>query len=354
MSPGVLLGLLLVALVVVIGAVALVLRPFQQQLIEVRGRLEALTACQQDVPLALAAGRAQQAEALTVGFQSLQETVGRRLDETGCAVADVRERLGELSQVAQRLEKVGETVAGVQELLQVPKLRGTIGEVWLEELLRQVLPASHYATQHRFKSGERIDAVIRLGERLVPVDSKFPLEACQRMLTASGEQAERERRAFVRSVKARIDEIADKYIRPDEGTYEFALMYIPAENVYYETILRGEDPDKSVLGYALERKVIPVSPHTLYAYLLVILYGLKGLQVEARAREILGELGGLQQQFAKVDEALELLGTHLGRAQQQHEKSVKAAATVHERFARITAAVPDEGVAPKALSPVGT
>src|SRR5205807_909572 len=162
---------------------------------------------------------------------------------------------------------------------------------------------------------------------------------------------ERERRAFVRSVKARIDEIADKYIRPDERTYEFALMYIPAENVYYETILRGEDPDKSVLGYALERKVIPVSPHTLYAYLLVILYGLKGLRVEARAREILGELGGLQQQFAKVDEALELLGTHLGRAQQQHEKSVKAAAKVHERLERITAAVPDEGVAPKALSP---
>ena len=122
--------------------------------------------------------------------------------------------------MTRRLETVGGAVTEVQQLLQVPKLRGTIGEVWLEELLRQILPASAYQMQHTFKSGERVDAIVRVGERFVPVDAKFPLDACQRMLAAPEEDAERERRAFVRSLRARVDEIADKYIRPDEGTYD--------------------------------------------------------------------------------------------------------------------------------------
>ncbi|MGH7645787.1 MAG: DNA recombination protein RmuC, partial [Gemmatimonadales bacterium] len=244
----------------------------QQQLVELRGRLDALSVAQQGVPRALAEGSAAQVGVL----------------------ADVRERLGELGAVARRLETVGETVSEVQQLLQVPKLRGTLGEVWLEELLRQILPPAHFHMQHRFTSGERVDAVVTLGDRLVPVDAKFPLEACQRMLAATTpEDAERERRAFGRSLRDRIDEIADKYIRPDEGTYDFALMYIPAENVYYEAVLRAQDPEdgRSVLGHALRRRVIPVSPHTFYAYLLVILHGLKGMAVESRAREMQGRLG---------------------------------------------------------------
>src|SRR5439155_719712 len=158
-------------------------------------------------------------------------------------LSDVRERLGALAEVTRRLEAMGASVTEVQQLLQVPKLRGTLGEIWLEELLRQILPASHYEMQHAFRSGERVDAVLMLGDRLVAVDAKFPLEACQRMLAAGGAEAERERRAFARSLRERIDEIADKYIRPDEGTYDFALMYIPAENVYYEAVLRAEDPE---------------------------------------------------------------------------------------------------------------
>src|SRR4029077_5831510 len=203
-------------------------------------------------------------------------------------LSDVRERLAALAEVTRRLEAMGASVTEVQQLLQVPKLRGTLGEIWLEELLRQILPASHFQMQHAFRSGERVDAVLRLGDRLVAVDAKFPLEACQRMLAARGADAERERRAFARSLRERIDEIADKYIRPDEGTYEFALMYIPAENVYYESVLRDQDPEdgNSILSHAMARKVVPVSPHTFYAYLLVILHGLKGMKFELRAKEI--------------------------------------------------------------------
>lgn len=274
----------------------------QQQLIEVRNRLDALVTSQ------------------------------------GTAVGDVRERLGQLAEVTQRLEAVGQSVVKVQELLQVPRLRGTLGEVWLEELLRQILPAGLYAMQHPFRSGEKVDAVIRVGDRLVPVDSKFPLEACQRMLAADAGNAERERRAFRRSLRERIDEIADKYIKPDEGTFEFALMYVPAENVYYEAVVRGEDLEggESVVGYALRRKVIPVSPNTFYAYLAAILHGLKGLEVEKQARKILDSLGGLQQQFARFDAAYRLVGKHLDHAVRQYEEAERQIGLIHERFQKIT------------------
>jgi DNA recombination protein RmuC len=259
-------------------------------------------------------------------------------------LSDVRERLGALAEVTRRLEAMGASVTEVQQLLQVPKLRGTLGEIWLEELLRQILPASHFEMQHAFRSGERVDAVLRLGDRLVAVDAKFPLEACQRMLAAQGADAERERRAFARSLRDRIDEIADKYIRPDEGTYEFALMYIPAENVYYEAVLRAEDPEdaKSVLGHAMRRRVIPVSPHTFYAYLLVILHGLKGMQVERHAREIAERLGGLRQHLDAFWAAFQTVGAHLSNAQKKFDESERLASRVRDRFERIAGGEDDE------------
>jgi DNA recombination protein RmuC len=313
---------LLAALALVIALLlVLVLRPVQQQLIELRSRFDALLTEQRQVPRTLAEGSAAQTQVL----------------------ADVRERLGQLGEVTKRLETVGGAVTEVQQLLQVPKLRGTIGETWLEELLRQILPAAFYQMQYTFSSGERVDAVVKVGARMVPVDAKFPLEACQRMLAASGDEAARERRAFVRSLKARVDEIADKYIRPDEGTYDFALMYIPAENVYYESMLRDQHAEDggSLLGHAMARKVIPVSPHTFYAYLLVILHGLKGLKVEARAQEIQDHLGALRQQFEAFRVAFEKVGAHVGNAQRQFEESDKQARKVFDRFEQIAGAGTD-------------
>lgn len=326
MSPSVAIALAVLVFLVAVLVLALLRRPageravdlIQQQLIELRGRFDQLVAAQQEVPKALAQGSAEQARVLS----------------------DLRERLGALGEATRRLETVGATVSEVQQLLQVPKLRGTIGEIWLEELLRQILPASHYEMQYGFRSGERVDAALKLGDRIVAVDAKFPLESCQRMLAASGAEAERERRAFARSLKERIDEIADRYIRPDEGTYDFALMYIPAENVYYEAVLRAEDPDdaKSVLGHAMRRRVIPVSPHTFYAYLLVILHGLKGMRVEQQAREIGERLGALRQQFEAFWAAFETVGAHLANAQKKFEESERHAGRVRDRFDAITGA----------------
>ena len=294
----------------------------QQQLVEVRGRLDTLAAAQQDVPRALADGSAARARTDAEQLRTL---------------ADLRDRLAQLIEATRRVESVGTTVTEVQALLKVPKLRGTLGEIWLEELLRQVLPGSLFEMQHAYRSGERVDAVVRVGERLVPVDAKFPLEACQRMLAAEGDAADRERREFRRSLKARIDEIASRYIRPEEGTYEFALMYVPAESVYYEAVVRGEEIEsgESVVGYALSRKVIPVSPNTFYAYLAVVLQGLRGLEVEARAREILDALGGLSQEFARFQRAFELVGKHLRNADGQYEEAERLSGRIADRFERI-------------------
>ncbi len=284
----------------------------QRQLGEVRARLDQLVVAQSELPRAMAEGAAAQARSL----------------------ADVRERLGRLSEATVRLEALGQSVADVQELLKVPRLRGTLGEVWLEELLRQVFPARLYETQYAFRTGERVDAVLRVGHRLVPIDSKFPLEACQRMLAAEGEIAVRERRAFRRSLKERIDEIAEKYIRPEEGTLDFALMYIPAEAVYYEAVVRDEplQEQTSVVGYALQRHVIPVSPHTFYAYVSAVLHGLRGLEVEERAREIEAALGALQHQLDRFERAFTLVGRHLDNALKQYQESERQWFRVQERL----------------------
>lgn len=285
----------------------------ERQLAELRARLDALVESQHALPRTLAEGTAEQARSL----------------------ADLRERLAQLMEATQRVERVGRTVSEVEELLQVPKLRGTLGEIWLEELLRQVFPAGRYTMQHTFRSGERVDAVLRVGDRLVPVDAKFPLEACRRMLAETGDAADRERRAFRRTLRERIDEIADKYIRPDEGTYEFALMYIPAEAVYYEAVVRDDDPagEESTVAYALGRRVIPVSPNTFYAYLSAVLHGLRGLEVERRAREILDGLGGVAQQLDRFGRAHDLVGRHLDHALKAHDEARRQLAAIDGQLA---------------------
>ncbi len=322
LTPVLLLALVTLLLVLVLLVMRALrgggLGGLQQQLIELRGRLEALTAAQHELPRTIADGATAQARSLV----------------------DLRERLARLEDAIARLEEVGRTVAEVQQLLRVPKLRGTLGEVWLEELLRQVFPTTLYRMQHAFRSGETVDAVLRIGDRLLPIDAKFPLEACQRMLQAEADEAARARRAFQRSLRDRVDEIADRYIRPEEGTFEFAFMYIPAERVYYEAVVREGGPADaaSVVAYALERQVIPVSPHTFYAYLMAMLHGLRGLEVEQRAREILGALDGLERQLERFQRTFDLLGRHLDHAAKQHHDSGRQLTTIRDRLRAFGAA----------------
>ena len=252
-----------------------------------------------------------------------QQSLGERLDNAAQIVGTVQRSLGGLEESNRKIYEVGKDIASLQEILRAPKLRGGLGEFFLEDLLRQILPSQHFLTQYAFRSGEKVDAVIKLGSSLVPVDSKFPLENFKRIMEATGdEEKSRAKRQFGADVKKHIDAIAGKYILADEGTYDFALMYIPAENVYYETIIKDDAPEeKSLAHYAMSKHVIPVSPNTFYAYLQAIVLGLKGLKIEDRAKEIIQYLSRLQGDFGKFRDEFTILGKHLAHAQTSYQNA---------------------------------
>lgn len=252
-----------------------------------------------------------------------QHSLGERLDNAARVVGNVQRSLGGLEEANRKIYEVGKDIASLQEILRAPKLRGGIGEFLLEDLLAQILPPQHFSTQHAFRSGDKVDAVIKLGASLVPVDAKFPLENFKRILeAASDDDKNRTKKQFAADVKKHIDAIAGKYILPDEGTYDFALMYIPAENVYYETIIKDDAPDdKGLSHYAITKHVIPVSPNSFYAYLQAILLGLRGMKIEDRAKEIIQYLSRLQGDFGKFREEFALLGKHLAHAQSGYQNA---------------------------------
>jgi DNA recombination protein RmuC len=266
-------------------------------------------------------------------MQDAQKTMGQRLEEASRAVTEVHGQLGALGEATRRMEQVGRDITGLEQILRAPKMRGGFGEMLLERLLAEILPADAYRLQHGFRSGDKVDAAILVAGRLVPVDSKFPLENFRRMVEEADEEQRRPaRRAFLKDVRNRVDEIAKKYIVPDENTFDFALMYIPAENVYYEVILRDESGEDSLLGYSLSRRVVPVSPNSFYAYLQVILLGLRGLRIEQNAREILGVLGRLQGDAARVREHFDTLGRHITNAKNKYDEAATSLARLEGKI----------------------
>lgn len=259
-------------------------------------------------------------------LQKTQHSLGERLDNAARVVGSVQKSLGSLEEANRKIYEVGKDIASLQEILRAPKLRGGLGEFFLGDLLGQILPAEHFTTQFAFKSGEKVDAVIKLGGSLVPVDSKFPLENFKRILEGvTDDEKAKARRQFAGDVKKHIDAIASKYILPDEGTYDFALMYIPAENVYYEIIIKDDaaGEERNLSQYALNKKVIPVSPNSFYAYLQAIVLGLKGMKIEERAKEIVQHLGRLDGDLSRFREEFNLLGKHLGHAQSSFQAAEK-------------------------------
>ena len=278
--------------------------------------------------------------------QRTEASVGERLDNATRVVGEVQRGLGELKEATAKVYDVGRSVAQLHDILKAPKLRGGLGEFFLADLLAQVLPAEHFGLQHGFRSGERVDAVVRLGDKLVPIDAKFPLEDFLRMLEAADDEARsRARKAFVQRVRKHVDDVAQKYILPDENTYDFALMYIPAENVFYEAVIR--DQDRTLVGYALDRKVIPVSPSTLYAYLQAIVLGLRGLRIESRAQEVMDQLGRLAGDLGKLREDVRLVGRHLTNAQQAYGVAERKLERFEQRLDSVAGETPATVETPK-------
>jgi DNA recombination protein RmuC len=243
---------------------------------------------------------------------ALDTKVDRRLEHASKQTNAIHKQLGDVGRATSTLAEHAKELGQLQQVLRPPKARGGFGELLLGNLLRDRLPADAYSLQYGFKSGERVDAVIRV-DRLAPLDAKFPLDNFERLVDA---QEERERelyeKAFARDVKGHVDAIASKYIRPDEGTYDFAFMYLPSEAIYYELVCGKTG---ALLTYAHEKRVLPVSPTTLTAYLQVVLLGLKGLQIEQHAHEVMAYCAQLQKDFGRFKDDFDLVGKHLGNAQ---------------------------------------
>lgn len=274
-------------------------------------------------------------------LQNTQSHVGERLDNAALVVGQLQKKLGQMEESSKKIYELGQGLQDLKDILKNPKLRGNMGEFFLEDLLRQILPPDHYEMQKTFRSGEVVDAVIQLGDSLISVDSKFPLESFVRLVQLPEDQAElkkKEKKSFVTALKKHADAIAKKYICPDEGTFDFALMYIPAENVYYETIIRDDllDNEGSLYSYLLSKKVIPVSPNSLYAYLQVIVLGLRGMRVQENAKQMITDLQRIEGDLGKFKDDYTVLGKHLKNASSSYEESNKRLDKFHNRFAMLT------------------
>jgi len=251
---------------------------------------------------------------------TLDEKVDRRLENASQTAKDIHERLGKVDMATTQMLERAKDLARLEQALRPPKARGGFGELLLENLLRDRLPPSAWQMQYTFDSGDRVDAIVKV-DRIIPVDSKFPLDNYQRLVESeSDDERTLAERQFSRDVKGHIDAIASKYIRPDEGTYDFAFMYIPVEAVYYE-LACGKTG--ALLQYAHDRRVFPVSPTTFTAYLQVIALGLRGMQIEQHAHEVMAYVADLQRDFGRFTDDFDKIGTHIGHAQSKYHEAGK-------------------------------
>jgi DNA recombination protein RmuC len=262
-------------------------------------------------------------------------TIGSRLDTAAKVIGDLQKSQGQLLQATEEMKQLGVSVAQLEGLLKAPKLRGGLGESMLEDLLKQVIPASSYATQYRFRNGNTVDAIVRTANGIIPIDSKFPLENFRKMAESSSEAEKKSAyKVFVSDVKKHIDAIAQKYIAPDEGTFDFALMYIPAENIYYETIIKNDDydDDTNIYNYGVQHRVFSVSPNTFYAQLHVLALGFKGMEVEKSAKEIIQNLARLQGDLQRFADEFETVGKHLTNAKNKYDEAARKLDTFEEKL----------------------
>lgn len=250
-------------------------------------------------------------------LQDAHKTVGERLDSATRLFGDVQKSLGRLEETHREIREISKDITSLQELLRAPKFRGEMGETLLGKLLEDMLPRDKIRLQHRFRNGETVDAAIVMGEHLIPIDAKFPLENFKRFSESNSEGEKKSfYRTFIRDVKNRVDEVASKYILPDEGTFPFAMMYIPAEAVYYQII-----QDEEIWSYAKPRKVIFVSPNTFYAYLQAIIYGLTGINIQHNIQKVFADLARLQIDLKKFQEDFDLIGSHLTNAAKKYNEA---------------------------------
>lgn len=251
---------------------------------------------------------------------------------------DLNFRLGQLGEANEKIFAVGKDLVALEQILRHPKMRGGFGEHLLEMLLSEMLPRDCFELQYTFKTNDKVDAVIKLGEQLICIDSKFPLENFRRMMEATEEKNKSlAKRTFSGDVKKHIDSISKKYILPEESTLDFAFMYIPAENVYYEVIVRDDQNSEaeSLHRYALSKRVIPVSPNSFYAYLGALMIALKGQKVQKDFLHMTTFLRQMVTDLEKFRSEFEKMGFHLGHLSSSYQTAEKRLGRVEDRLDRM-------------------
>lgn len=232
------------------------------------------------------------------------ETISQRLDKAAWVIQNVQRELGSM-------QEIGRSIKNFQEYLNSPKMRGNIGEQVLYDALAKVFSKDHYAIQFKFRDGQTVDAIVKTNDGIIPIDSKFPMEYFRKMNDAqTAEEKAGHLREFTKSVKKHIDDVAKKYILPQEGTVDFAVMYVPSENIYYEIIMENED----VIDYARDRKVLLVSPNSFFHFLRVLMMGLERTKLQEDVQKVWEMLKGIQQDSQKFGEVLSVANRHITNA----------------------------------------
>jgi len=229
--------------------------------------------------------------------------MNERLDNAAKVIGEFQKHLGVMTDASKYIRELHET-------LQAPKLRGNIGEQILNDLLKQSFPKNNFKLQHQFKNGQIVDALILTAEGSIPIDSKFPMESFRRYLKAGKEDKEREGKGFIRDVKKHIDDISKKYILPEEGTIDFAVMYVPSEPVVYEILNNFSD----LLEYSHKKRVSIVSPNQFNHLVKVVLMGFEKQRVSEQAKQIIMHLRGIRGDSQRFSEDLRLLAKHVTNA----------------------------------------
>lgn len=273
--------------------------------------------------------------------RNVQESMRAQLSESSKLIREVTEGLTKLGETNKQVVSFADQLQNLQDILKNPKHRGILGEYYLETLLKNVLAPGQYTTQYVFKNGEIVDAVVFVKDKIIPIDSKFSLENYNKLAEEKNPAArEQLEKAFVGDLKIRIQETA-KYIRPDEKTMDFAFMFIPHEAIYYDLLVNKigsvkEETDNLIQRAAGKYKVIIVSPTSFLAYLQTVLQGLKALQIEETAKDIVKRVSELGVHLKRYDEYHVKLGISLGTVVNHYNNSGKELKKVDKDILRIT------------------
>ena len=278
--------------------------------------------------------RASQDKALAEMRAEFQRTLGTTEQQlvtqtaaTQRSLADVSKQLGALGQQSARIGELAKDIGSLQDLLRAPKPRGGFGELMLERLLTDCLPLDSFDTQYTYRDGSRVDAIVRTGGRIVPIDAKFPNESFTQIATAQTDDERRSRRrAFLQQVKRHVDAVS-RYVSPQDQTIDYSFMYVPSEAIYYEIIVSDGGPDEpDILAYCADKHVIPTSPNTLLAYLQLVALGVRGLAMQERTRDLQQGIAQVRREFERFVALHDQLGHHLDNATKKFDETERALA----------------------------